>query len=251
MDKQARRITLHIKRQDDPQSQEWWETFVVDYRPRMTVISCLAEIRTHPFNAKNQKSTPVAWESGCLENQCGACSMLINGRPQQACMARVDTLPQPIVLEPLSKFAVIRDLVVDRSRLFQQSKAANAWIPTDGIASIGPPPPVNPDEAELRAQLSSCQACGICLEVCPQYNDRSPFIGPALLNQLRQLNHHPIGKQSRNERLDLIMGEGGVADCGNAQNCVKACPKGIPLIESIAELNRETTWHTFFRWLSH
>lgn len=37
------------------------------------------------------------------------------------------------------------------------------------------------------------------------------------------------------------MGEGGVSDCGNAQNCVKACPKHIPLAESIAEIGRQAT----------
>ena len=32
------------------------------------------------------------------------------------------------------------------------------------------------------------------------------------------------------------MGDGGLANCGNSQNCVQACPKGIPLTTSIAAL---------------
>ena len=41
------------------------------------------------------------------------------------------------------------------------------------------------------------------------------------------------------------MGKGGIAECGMAQNCVKACPKGIPLTTSIAAMQRETTFHMF------
>ena len=39
----------------------------------------------------------------------------------------------------------------------------------------------------------------------------------------------------------VLMGEGGVNDCGNAQNCVKVCPKEIPLTESIATIGRQAT----------
>jgi succinate dehydrogenase / fumarate reductase iron-sulfur subunit len=45
------------------------------------------------------------------------------------------------------------------------------------------------------------------------------------------------------ERLEALMGEGGLDDCGNAQNCVRACPKSIPLTTAIAEMFRATTLH--------
>jgi len=35
---------------------------------------------------------PVAWECNCLEEVCGACTMLINGRVRQSCSALVDRL---------------------------------------------------------------------------------------------------------------------------------------------------------------
>ena len=50
---------------------------------------------------------------------------------------------------------------------------------------------------------------------------------------------------TKNERLDALMGTGGIAECGMAQNCVEACPKGIPLTTSIASMQRETTFHMF------
>jgi succinate dehydrogenase / fumarate reductase iron-sulfur subunit len=89
--------------------------------------------------------------------------------------------------------------------------------------------------------FSRCMTCGCCMEVCPQYNDHSDFIGPAPLAQVRLFNSHPTGRMNAQERLDEIMGRGGLADCGNAQNCVEACPKDIPLTEAFGELGRQVT----------
>ena len=87
--------------------------------------------------------------------------------------------------------------------------------------------------------------CGVCLESCPNVNDKSKFIGPQPLSQVRLFNTHPTGAMHKAERLRTIMSEGGIAECGNAQNCVKACPKEIPLTTSIAALNRATTIQAF------
>ncbi|MDN8878237.1 2Fe-2S iron-sulfur cluster-binding protein, partial [Staphylococcus aureus] len=79
---------------------------------------CFMEIRRNPVNIKGEKSTPVVWDMKCLEEVCGACSMVINGRARQSCSEIVDQLEQPIRLEPMNTFPVIRDLQVDRSRMF-------------------------------------------------------------------------------------------------------------------------------------
>jgi succinate dehydrogenase / fumarate reductase iron-sulfur subunit len=84
-------------------------------------------------------------------------------------------------------------------------------------------------------------SCGCCLEVCPQVNERSDFMGPAVMSQVVLFNAHPTGKLNREERLAAVMEPGGIADCGKAQNCVRACPKDIPLTESLVRLARETT----------
>ncbi len=83
--------------------------------------------------------------------------------------------------------------------------------------------------------------CGCCLEGCPQVNKHSKFIGPAAISQVRLFNSHPTGKMNKANRLRPLMEEGGIADCGNAQNCQAVCPKKIPLTESIALMGRETT----------
>jgi succinate dehydrogenase / fumarate reductase iron-sulfur subunit len=79
------------------------------------------------------------------------------------------------------------------------------------------------------------------MAVCPQYGPHADFLGPAVLAQVRLMNAHPTGAFQRSERLHAIMAEGGLSDCGNAQNCVQVCPKGLPLTTAIAELGRQTT----------
>lgn len=91
--------------------------------------------------------------------------------------------------------------------------------------------------------------CGCCLEVCPQLTTTSAFVGAAAISQVRLFNLHPTGAMHARARLEALMGEGGLAECGNAQNCVHACPKEIPLTESIAAMGRQVTAHAVRRLL--
>lgn len=87
--------------------------------------------------------------------------------------------------------------------------------------------------------MSTCMTCGCCLEACPQFGQELAFVGAQILNQVRRFNMHPTGKLNASERLRSIMGTGGVHDCGKAQNCVKVCPKQIPLTSSIAYMEKD------------
>ncbi|AST97066.1 MULTISPECIES: succinate dehydrogenase iron-sulfur subunit [Shouchella] len=238
-------IRLIVTRQDGPDSGSYEEEFAIPYRQNLNVISCLMEIRRNPVNAKGEKTTPVTWDMNCLEEVCGACSMVINGKPQQSCTALVDKLEQPIRLEPMRTFPVVRDLVVDRSRMFDSLKKVKAWIPIDGTYDLGPGPRMPEKRRQWAYELSKCMTCGVCLESCPNVNSKSEFIGPAALSQVRLFNAHPTGEMNKEERLATIMTDGGLANCGNSQNCVQACPKGIPLTTSIAALNRATALQSF------
>lgn len=238
-------ITLIIQRQDDPESKPYEETFEVPYRENMNVISALMEIRRNPVNSKGEKTTPVFWDMNCLEEVCGACSMVINGKARQSCTALVDQLEQPIRLEPMRTFPVQRDLAVDRSRMFDSLKKVKAWIPIDGTYDLGPGPRMPETKRQWAYELSKCMTCGVCLEACPNVNSKSDFIGPQPLSQVRLFNAHPTGEMNKAERLQTIMGDGGLANCGNSQNCVQSCPKGIPLTTSIAALNRDASIQSF------
>ena len=244
-----RYVSLKIKRQADLHKPAYWEEFKIPYKDKMNLISLLMEIQKNPVNANGEPTTPVVWECNCLEEVCGACTMVINGKARQACSALVDQLEQPIVLEPLSKFPVVRDLMVDRTVMFENLKKIKAWIPIDGTYDLGPGPRMAQRVQEDSYPISRCMTCGCCMEACPNVNNRNKFMGPAPLAQVKLFNSHPTGAMNREERLDAIMDVGGITDCGNAQNCIKVCPKQIPLTKSIAQLNRDTTLHGIKRWL--
>src|SRR5215203_6089647 len=97
---------------------QYWEEFELEMTPFANVISSLMEIQRSPINRKGEKVTPVVWESGCLEEVCGSCSMLINGYPRQACTALIENIIQTtgdttIRLAPFTKFPLVRDLIID------------------------------------------------------------------------------------------------------------------------------------------
>lgn len=249
-------INLKIKRQDGPDSPPRWEEFNVPYKPNMNVVSVLMEIRKNPVNAKGEKTNPVVWECNCLEEVCGACSMLINGVPRQSCSALIDKIYEEtgfgkqIVLEPLTKFPVIRDLMIDRQVMFENLKKVKAWVPVDGVFPLGRGPRFADRDQRWAYAISRCMTCGCCMEACPNVNKKSKFIGPSAIAQVRMFNVHPIGEMHKEARLDALMAEGGIQECGNSQNCRKVCPKEIPLTTHIAAMNKETNKYAIRRWFT-
>lgn len=241
----AKTVIFEIERRNAPEGKIYWEKFELPYRLNMNVISALMEIRRNPINMEGEKTTPVAWEMSCLEEVCGACSMVINGYARQSCTALVDQLEQPIRLQPMKKFPVIRDLIVNRNTMFDTLKKLKAWIPIDGTYELGEGPRMPERKRQWAYELSKCMTCGVCLEACPNVNDKSDYIGAAPISQVRLMNAHPTGALNKDERLNLLMGPGGIQECGMAQNCVEVCPKGIPLTTSIASMNRDTTIQMF------
>lgn len=241
-----KKVHLKILRQKDPDSKPYWESFEVPYKEKLNVVSALMEIQSNPVNIKGEKVNPVVWECNCLEEVCGACTMMINGEPKQGCSALIDNLKQPIRLEPLTKFPVVRDLMIDRQKMFDALEKIKGWIPIDGTFPIHQSAPrISPKEWDLNYEFSRCMTCGCCMEACPQYSQNMDFIGPAPLGQTWLFNQHPTGKYSKEERLHAIMGKGGITDCGNAQNCIEVCPKEISLTKAIGDLGRQTTFQFF------
>jgi succinate dehydrogenase / fumarate reductase iron-sulfur subunit len=229
-------VIIRIKRQDNPKAQSHWEEFELAWTSGMNVISSLMEIARYPVTRDGKPTTPITYDSNCLEEVCGSCAMLINGRARMACSALIDKLEQPIRLEPFTKFPVVRDLAVDRSVLFENLKSVKAWVPIDGSYDLGSGPRVTPEEQEAAYPLSRCISCCCCMEACPQFNEDTGFVGAATISQVRLFNAHPTGAALKRERLAALMGDGGIQECGYAQNCVEVCPKDIPLTRSISEV---------------
>ncbi|MHB8757288.1 MAG: 4Fe-4S dicluster domain-containing protein, partial [Bacillota bacterium] len=120
----------------------------------------------------------------------------------------------------------------------------------DGTYDLGPGPRTSQEMQSWTYELSRCMSCGVCMEACPQVNARSAFMGPAVMAQVRLFNGRPLGESLKEQRLEAIKGPGGLLDCGKAQNCERACPKSLPLVKAMAELNREATVRSVARWFS-
>ncbi|MFM8414975.1 MAG: succinate dehydrogenase iron-sulfur subunit [Planctomycetota bacterium] len=263
----AKKVRVRILRQDVAGGESYWERFEVPHEPNMNVISVLQKIAALARTQDGRQVAPVAWDCSCLEEVCGSCTMLINGRTRMACSALVDKLLAEdggeIELKPMSKFPVVRDLVVDRRRLFRSLERVQAWVPVDDSYDHGPGPRISPEEQQDAYPLSECISCGCCLEACPQFtkievvkrDDESPadfearrrqafdaaFLGAHAISQAMLFNSHPTGRMIADERLEALTGRGGIQMCGNAQNCVAVCPKRIPLTRSIARAGRAAT----------
>ncbi len=234
-----RSIKVSIKRQATPDARATTESFEIPYRPNMNITSLLGEIALNPRTVSGADTTPITYDSNCLEEICGSCAMLINGKAMMACSALVDKLTQPITLAPLSKFPVVRDLSVDRSVLFENLKRVKAWVPIDGTYDLGPAPRQVPQIQEQRYPLSNCISCTICMEVCPQFNDVTGFVGAATIAQAKLFNMDPAGSVLAADRLRALAGDGGIQECSFSQNCVQACPKQLPLTEAISDIGRD------------
>jgi len=229
-------ILIKIKRQDDPDDIPYWEMFEIPYVPFMTVGDLLGIIRGNPVTSDERPTTPVVWDCACREAVCGSCAMIIDGKAALACKTRVEDCKKPIVLEPLSKFPIVRDLRVDRGSMFDEIERSSCWVEVDGIGDLSqandPVMTKGNVERGLVESMSGCVMCGLCLEACPQVNDRSKFAGSFLFAQVLVLNQHRIGKAGSEARLTRLAKRGGVSDCGGAHNCEAVCPRGIPLVQA-------------------
>ncbi len=248
----SKSFQVKVMRQEKPSSNKHWETFDITYENGMNMTTVLQRIAAAPVTTDHQTTTPVAFDACCLEEVCGACTMVINGRVRQACSALVDKLLDEsagvIELRPMTKFPVVRDLTVNRRAMFDTLKKVKAWVHVDGYHDVGPGPRVSPKQQDTAYPLSRCMTCGCCVEACPQFSDKTSFIGPAAISQAMLFNAHPTGSNDRDDRLAVLTSVGGIADCGNSQNCVKVCPKEIPLTDSIAQAGRDTTFYKLRQW---
>lgn len=242
---ERRLIRLRVRRQDSPADDAYWEDFAVAYRPGMNVLSLLEEVRRRPINAAGRAVSQVSWDSGCHAGRCGACTMVINGRARPACTLLVDGLIEPVRLQPLSAFPVVRDLAVDRAREDETAERLSLWTPAEGISRVLPQARAVPRLERERLALAECIDCAVCLEACPQYHENSPYVGAAAIARSRFYDSHPVGALLKDERAQALASPGGIEDCGDAQNCVKACPKGIALDDVLAYTRRSVVQDWF------
>ena len=157
-------MIVKIKRQNAPDAQAYWQTFAYNGPKHVTVSAVLDALNYTDdlFDIDGKPAPRIRWECSCMQAMCGGCAMVINGVPALACATFVDTVKKDtLVLEPLSKFPVVADLIVDRSIIYEQLIQAQAYLEQVAASSKG--------QYKQQYSVAKCLKCGLCLEVCPNY----------------------------------------------------------------------------------
>lgn len=236
-------VYLKIKRQDSPKGKPYWENFALEFDKNDTLLALLTKIGSNPVTASGKETTPIHHEYNCKEEICGTCTVRVNGKPMMSCSTLVSNLPvssleKPIIVEPLEKFPVIRDLTVNRNKIFQSLSSVRNWVETDNL--FDPPLKYAQNEQIEMYSYSKCINCGSCYDACPRTDKSSKsYLGPAAIAQVVKMCIHPRGKEDKDTRLAAIMGDDGISKCGKALVCESVCPKCVPLVRSIGRANRE------------
>ena len=227
--------TLKILRRERDGKESFWQCFL--YIPKTdndTVATALTELnkRENLTDADGNPTRSVEWECSCLQKKCGACAMVISGRPCLACDAKLTDLKKEITVEPLRKFPVVCDLVVDRSILYENLKTLKLWLKEDAVL---------PDRyRDLAYEASECIQCGCCLEVCPNFDPDGIFTGAAGAVPMTRL----LLAQEKSGDLENagLYEKRFFESCGKSLACEKICPAGIPTGEMLSRSNAVAVW---------
>ncbi len=176
---------------------------------------------------------PVAWDHSCLQKRCGACAMVINKVPALACNTELRDLPgEKVTLEPLRKFPVVEDLLVDRSAMMENLKSLSVWLEADVKRQDG--------TEDMAFEASRCLQCGLCLEVCPNFVVGLKFSGMAAMapmaRLIAQLPDEMRRTVSKNYKKGVYNG------CGKSLACRDICPAGIDIDRLLVKSNAAAVW---------
>lgn len=224
-------MIVKIKRQSSPAAAPYWQSFSYNGPMHVTVSAVLDAINytDDMIDTEGKSATRVRWECSCLQSVCGGCAMVINGVPALACNTFVDEVAtDDLVLEPLSKFPVVADLMVDRSIIYENLNKAKAYLESDIVSSA--------KSHEHQYSVAKCLKCGLCLEVCPNYHPGGSFFGAVFANE-----SYLITSQSAEKPTALVKEYNTHfgAGCSKALSCQTVCPAGIETITSIMKMNRK------------
>lgn len=194
---------------------------------------------------------PIAFDHDCREGICGACSMVINGRPHgpekstttcQLHMRKFRT-GDTIWIEPFRarSFPVVRDLVVDRGAFDRIQRAGGFVTVRTGSAIDANALPIGKETADAAMDAAECIGCGACVAACK--NASAMLFVSAKAGQLNTLPQGKPEKTRRTLNMVRVMDQEGFGNCTNQYECEAACPKEIS-VDWISKLNRDFLWST-------
>lgn len=225
------KATVRIQRfNPDVDKKPYFDRFVIDITPDTTILDALEYIKSHLDGS-------LTFRRSCRHAICGSCAMNINGKNGLACdrpIAKTLDFMGCITIKPLPYMPVIKDLVVDRSRFWEQYLRVKPWL-------IPPPESaeteyrMTPEEVEGLLDAEKCIMCGACFSACPIVALNKNYIGPHALQKmyLRVADPRDAGFH---ERLDIVEQHDGIYGCRTAATCIDECPKGLNPTRTISTL---------------
>ena len=237
-------VTLRIWRQRDArEAGDFLRYTLDDVDPAMTLLEALDHL--NEWLAATGEP-PVAFDSDCREVICGACGLVVDGRPHgprqgtTTCLLPMRAFRDgaTVTLEPFrtGAFPVVRDLVVDRSALDRVMRAGGYVSVRVGSAPEANAMPVGRAVAERALDAAECIGCGACVAACPN-GSAALFVGA----KITHLGLLPQGQPERTRRSLAMVAAAdreGFGGCSLHGECESVCPRGIGL-DVIAGLNRD------------
>ncbi|MEK7830294.1 MAG: succinate dehydrogenase/fumarate reductase iron-sulfur subunit [Acidobacteriota bacterium] len=198
------------------------QDFQVPVAPGMVVLDALHYIQGH-----QAPDLAVRWN--CKAAKCGSCSAEVNGRPRLTCKTRMDALPldQPIVVNPLKTFPIIKDLVTDVSLNYRINKKIPAFTPRENTDWK-----MQQEDIDRVQEFRKCIECFLCQNVCHVLRDHQKteeFGGPRFFVRVAGLDMHPLDSLSRT---DLLKDELGLGFCNITKCCTEVCPEDIHITDN-------------------
>jgi succinate dehydrogenase / fumarate reductase iron-sulfur subunit len=225
-------MIVRVKRQDNASSESYYQEFEYRGSGRDTVSHILEQINSEEDlrDVTGRTASKIRWECSCMQKMCGACAMVINGKPALACSEFIDADETSVlVLEPLRKFPVVTDLIVDRSCITEHQKQAMMYLGERGKTNL--------KEHEQQYSAAKCLKCGLCLEVCPNYvGPEGNFYGAVLANEAYLLTS---SRKDRRKELVKEYRKHFAAGCSKSLACREICPAEIQTLSSIGYMNRK------------
>ncbi|MDH3270131.1 MAG: succinate dehydrogenase/fumarate reductase iron-sulfur subunit [Gemmatimonadota bacterium] len=201
-------------------------TYEVEVQPGYVVLDAVRKIQ-----AEQAHDMAIRWN--CKAGRCGSCSAEINGMPKLMCMTRLEDLPQdePIRIEPLRAFPVIRDLVTDVSWNYQVKRRIKPFKPRapdheDGTWEM------HQVDVDRVMEFRKCIECFLCQDVCHVLRDHhkhDEFIGPRFFVYAAALEMHPLDEE---DRLDELREAHGIGYCNITKCCTNVCPEHITITDN-------------------
>ncbi|MCH2182653.1 MAG: succinate dehydrogenase/fumarate reductase iron-sulfur subunit [Mariniblastus sp.] len=185
----------------------------------------------HQIQAESANDLACRWN--CKAGKCGSCSAEINGMPKLMCMTRLSdmNLEDPISVEPMRAFPIMKDLVSDVSwnyRVKEKIKPFKPRKPDNADGSWN----MQQKDVERVQEFRKCIECFLCQDVCHVLRDHEKheeFIGPRFFVYSAALEMHPLDTE---DRVPDLKKSQGIGYCNITKCCTKVCPEHITITDN-------------------